>query len=314
VLFAEFDDVEANQEPEEVFAIISPEAETFYSSISYGKMNLQLTPHFEWLRMSKPSREYEFSSYEGHFEYIREAMKLADEVVDFSKYDQVIVLTNPRATAFPAGPSFNANSDFWGITMDGKTILNATTSGYDLNNWGFLWLNHELGHNMGLPDLYLYNSGNQFRDVGTYSIMGNIGGRAPEFFAWERWLLGWLEDDQINCLSNSETFSLSPIELADGLVKSTVIKISNKQAIILESRRAIGYDAGLGNEGVLIYLVDPSIDSGEGALVIFPNDSLNASGRTALLGAGENYTILDMTFTVLESNDKEDIVEVIFAE
>ncbi len=75
--------------------------------------------------------------------------------------------------------------------------------------WGFLWLNHESGHTMGLPDLYAYqydpaNYDDQHRFVGGFGLMGYIDGNAPEFFAFERWQLGWLEDSQIICQPEGE--------------------------------------------------------------------------------------------------------------
>src|SRR5690606_12284097 len=136
----------------------------------------------------------------------QEAVDLADAAVDFSQMDLVLVLTNPDATGIPYGRAFTGFAGH-GIQADGVTIANGITSGSDLLQWGHLRLNHEMGHSLGLPDLYAYPGSaaaeaDQFAFTGEFSLMGNIFGQAPELTAIERWMLGWLEDEQVLCLSN----------------------------------------------------------------------------------------------------------------
>ena len=64
---------------------------------------------------------------------------------------------------------------------DGVGIPNGITSGADLVNWGFLWLNHEVGHSLGLADLYSYETGFA-AFTGHFSIMNDIGGEAPSIW------------------------------------------------------------------------------------------------------------------------------------
>src|SRR5690606_474534 len=58
VLFADFLDVPASQAPQTLFSLVSPDAETFFYKMSYGRMNWTLEPHFVWLRLSQPSAFY----------------------------------------------------------------------------------------------------------------------------------------------------------------------------------------------------------------------------------------------------------------
>src|SRR5207247_1671509 len=103
------------------------------------------------------------------------------------------------------------------FTADGKTFTNGATSGADLLVWGYKWLNHEVGHTMGLVDLYAFQ-GDGHRFVGGFSMMGLISGLAPEYFAYERWLLGWLDDAQVSCQQSTDsTVTLTPIEQNGGL-------------------------------------------------------------------------------------------------
>ncbi|HCR70158.1 MAG TPA: hypothetical protein DIW23_01840, partial [Anaerolineae bacterium] len=316
VLFADFNDAPASQTPEQVFSLISPNAEKFFNDISYGRMNYVLEPYFTWLRLSQPSTYYGegIRTYDGHLQFLQEAVTLADANVDFSTANSVLVLVPTDAYAVPYGPAFGANPSF-GYSADGKTFENGVTSGADLTGWGFLWLNHETGHIMGLPDLYAYqydsaNYDDQHRFVGGFGLMGFIDGNAPEFFAYERWQMGWLDDEQIFCQTEGEqTVTLSAIETIGG-VKAVMIPVSETKVVVVESRRRLGYDANLVKEGALVYTVDTSIYSGEGALVVYPILENDPYRDQSPLTVGESFTIDGVTITVLEATNESDTVQV----
>lgn len=316
VLFADFPDVPASQTPEEAFSLISPNAEKFYNDTSYGRMTWTLEPHFVWLRLSQPSAHYgeAIRSYEGHLEFIQEAVSLADANVDFSTADSVVVMVPPEATAVGYGPAFGA-PEGQGYTADGKTFSNGVTSGADVPAWGFLWLNHESGHTMGLPDLYAYqydtaNYDDQHRFVGGFGLMGYIDGTAPEFFAFERWQLGWLDDSQIVCQPEGEqTTTITPIEIAGG-VKAVMVPVSDSKVVVIESRRPIGYDGSLVKSGALVYTVDTSINSGEGTLVVYPILENDPYREQSPLATGESITVENVTITVTNSSADGDMVQV----
>ncbi len=318
VLFADFSDVPATQSPEQVFALVSPDAEKFFSDISYGRMNWVLKPHFVWLRLNQPSASYGegIRSYEGHLQFIQEAVDHADADVDFSSVDSVVVMIPPESASVAYGPAFGANPGE-GYRADGKVFANGTTSGADLPSWGFLWLNHETGHTMGLPDLYSYqfdpnNYDAQHRFVGGFGLMGYIDGKAPEFFAFERWQMGWLDDDQIHCQPDgNQTTSLTAVEAIGG-TKAVMIPISDTRLVVVESRRAIGYDVELPKEGALVYIVDTSVYSGEGTLVVYPVFENDPYRYQSPLAAGESVIVEGVTITVLDATQEGDTVQVLF--
>ncbi|MBN8579811.1 MAG: hypothetical protein J0L96_04005 [Anaerolineae bacterium] len=320
VLFADFSDVPASQLPEELLSIISPGAETYYAEMSYGKMNWILEPHPVWLRLSQPSAHYGegIGSFDGHLEFIQEAVTLADADVDFSTADSVIVLVPPEASAIPYGPALGA-SPGGGYFADGKTFANGATSGADLLGWGSYWLNHETGHMMGLPDLYAYqydsnNYSDQHRFVGDFSLMGFIDGSAPGFFAFERWQLGWLDDEQIVCQTIADqTTTLTPIETQDG-IKAVIVPISESKALVVESRRPIGVDAELVKSGALVYLADTSIYSGEGTIMVLPVSEGDPYRVQSPLAMGESITVEGITVTVTASDDLGDTVQIVVTE
>jgi M6 family metalloprotease-like protein len=55
---------------------------------------------------------------------------------------------------------------------------------------------------MGLPNLYAFHgNGPLLGFTGEWSLTGNINAASREYFGWERWLLGWLSDSQVNCVT-----------------------------------------------------------------------------------------------------------------
>lgn len=296
LIFVDFDDAPATKSVEEVYNVLSPVSSEFFYKSSYGKLEVEFDVIDKWYRMPKSSSEYNMSrgnaTGTSHRLYLEEALSLADEDYDFSQTDTFIVITNPEADEIDFGPAFIGN-DFWNFKADGKTFYTSTSSGSDLNVWGGKWLNHEVFHNMGLPDLYNYSGNPTWHGfVGQFSIMGLISGRSPDLFAYEKWMLGWIDEGKIFCSpEGTSVVDLTPIERSDDGTKMIILPISSEQSLIVESRRSIELDQNLPNEGVLVYLVDTSVASGAGTIKVLPYDPMNQTKFDQLLGQGEqlNY-------------------------
>jgi len=312
VLFVDFEDVQASKSTDSVFSIINPIASEFYEEISYGRLKINLTANHEWLRLSKPSTHYGEGIYEflPHREFIQEAVDLADNKVDFKETDVVLVMSNPDAEAIALGPVFKSLDPEYQIKTNEKNLSVGITSGYDLNYWGGLWLAHETGHTFGLPDLYLFEGENSLSAVGTFGIMGTQAGNAPGYFAFERWVLGWLDDDQIYCHDNAEVeIELEAIE-REGGTKAVIVPLDNTSALVVESRRKIGFDKKT-REGALVYLVNTSLPGGSGPIEVRPGfESEYKFLQDAPLDEGEIYTYKNISVEVLETNPTSDKVKV----
>lgn len=320
VVMVDFPDAPASMTPADAFARISPSADVF-TEMSYGKLNYTFKPQMKWYRMSKKSSDYVAGgwTFVKHRDYIIEATKLADVDIDFSKTDSLIILANPDAKGMGySGPAFAAIRSN-GITLDGRYISNGATSAYDLNNWKSIWLNHEVSHTLGLVDLYAFtqsNSANRydsFRYTGEFSYMGfsSYESNAPSLFAFERWNLGWINDSQIKCLKDAKSTELiSPVQTSGG-VKAVVIPISRTKAVVIESRRAIGIDKNITKSGALVYVVDSSIQSGQGPIKVFPSDvSSDPRYLKAPRALGESVTTEGITVKVIKSDSTGDTVEI----
>ena len=320
VILVDFPDAPAKLTPAEAFAKISPATDTF-KEVSYGKANYAMKPQLKWYRMSKKSSDYVAGgwSFEKQRDYMLEAAKLADADVDFSKTDSLIILANPDAEGMGySGPAFSAIRGN-GLTLDGHYISNGATSAYDLNNWKSIWLNHEISHSMGLVDLYAATQEDQsnrydgFRYTGEFSYMGysSFDSNSPSLLAFERWNLGWISDDQVQCVSTPTTpQTITPVESIGGL-KAVIVPISRTKALVVESRRALGIDSAMKKSGALVYVVDSSIQSGMGPVKVYPSN-LKTDPRylDAPRANGESVTVEGITVKVTASDANGDTIEV----
>lgn len=316
ILFVDFSDAVATKTPAQAFAMISGATATFTEQ-SYSRMSYTMTPVLQWFRMSQPSTSYSYAGT-GHRSFIQEAVSLADATVNFATTDSLVIITNPDSTNFPIGPAMAANTG-WGVTADGNEMLNVVTSGYDLNNWGSIWLNHEVTHTLGLVDLYSY-AAPTYPDTlyyaGKFSYMGfnSFTSNSPGLTAWERWVLGWLDDSQMLCAnpraSGEINTLITPIGTSGGQ-KAVVIPVGDTKAVVVESRRASGIDANIVKTGALVYTVDSSIPSGYGPISVFPKGGASDPyATTAPRAAGESVSVSGITVQVLSSDSSGDTVRI----
>jgi M6 family metalloprotease-like protein len=217
------------------------------------------------------------------FAYSREAFQHAYDQwgIKADDYDMALIMPARGSSGLFNGPG-NINRDPTDgaqtntnqvayVDHAGKPhyVSTVLTAGNDLFTWGYRWLNHEAGHTIGFPDLYMYSptkvagvNVNQFFWVGGWDIMGNIGGHANDYAGIQKYKLRWLRDDQVDVVSQpgSTTHSITPLETPGGS-KIVVIRTGVSTAYVAEFRTKLGVD-GLDNrakyQGVLLYRIDAS--------------------------------------------------------
>ena len=145
-------------------------------------------------------------------------------------------------------------------------------------------INHETGHAISLPESYngSITSGDIHNFVGGWDLMGNIAGHSPEYMAWNKWKLGWLDDQDFGCLASdgSAEYTLSPVETAPdgGLTKKgVVIRTSPTTAVVAELRAPLGNDVTetispgshrMCDWGVLLYKIDVTVLNSYGTVKV----------------------------------------------
>jgi M6 family metalloprotease-like protein len=280
MLFVDFPDAAATETTGSLYAVLAPGSERNYASQSFGRLALHITEDPHWYRMSKNANAYGLTratangGHEGHRAYMQEAINLADANVDFRGYQLVYVVSTSNARAIDFSPAFVANHDGGASALkaDGAVIYAGATFGTDLHAKHIL--EHETGHDFRLPDYYDGRGGiadwNQlFHFAGAWSMMSTGEPVGGEFFAWDKYRLGWIDPEQIRCQDEpgSTTQTLSPVETPGGL-KMIVAKTGPSTAYVAEVRSLSGGDTDQCSFGVLVYSLDARVLSGSGPLQV----------------------------------------------
>ncbi|KAH6886949.1 hypothetical protein B0T10DRAFT_575360 [Thelonectria olida] len=289
MMFVDFSDAEAPSydPPKELRDVFFPDAVDWYTKASYGALSLNVTADVSrYYRMPAPAASYNWDSglsYEQHQAYIQDALQAytANGTRPPPPETEVLYIVPTRfaSSYMTRSIAFHGRAN----TREGAYVARKTvTFGTDpFLTWGYGALSHETGHTMCLPDYYPYASGLETRYyVGGWSAMGDIGGPGPDFFSWDKWRLGWLSDDNIDCVVEHGTseHTLTPLEVTGG-TKAVVIAANETAALVVEARVAEGLDSKVCAPGVLLYTVDTTIPTGEGPLrVLDANPSSGGCG------------------------------------
>ena len=166
---------------------------------------------------------------------------------------------------------------------------------------------HELGHILGLPDLY--KPSNPSSGVGYYSLMAlgswgavgdEIDGTTPVALdAWSKYMLGYVvpiecEDKIYDVI---EVNSAGVIGAAGSnnynVLKLNNIEVDDKQYFLIENRQDNGWDAGMEcyfrndlRRGILILQIDENIEFGQGINDMTDHRGVNVVGTPPVDNSG----------------------------
>ncbi|HEC83188.1 MAG TPA: M6 family metalloprotease domain-containing protein, partial [Firmicutes bacterium] len=290
VLLADFDDANADTLSHSVdhFQHIlfdcsnARSLRNYYLWNSYGK--LDITGEVRgWFRLPQPLSFYA-DNRKGVGYYPRNAQKMiedaiviADPYVDFSRFD------NDGPDGIPSSGDDDGFVDFllvvhggsgyeWTLNpadihshagtiepleADGVKIRTYATEPEDGNVGTFA---HELGHLLGLPDLYdptLSSFGLGMWSLMAYGSWGGGDGSEPVGLdAWSKVRLGFIEPVVLD--TNITNYHLPSVENSPIVLKLWSEGAQGSQYFLVENRQAVGWDSYLSNfgEGLLIYHVD----------------------------------------------------------
>ena len=291
MLFVDFPDLHATGSTSDLFNRLIPRARAWYSEVSYGRMQLDVTPVSHWVRMPRNFQSYNFAdgvSWRGQHDYIADAVAAADPGFDFSPYN-VVYVVSPHGTHVERSPAFQSYPGD-GIHADGKELRWGATFFEDVHGdptYAANVLIHETGHILGLPDLYDVPNPvfwSLFRFAGGWDMM-SWNDPGSHFLAWEKWKLGWLDPAQLTCVDGPSqlTTTITPLERKGGL-KAVVVPTGLSSAYVIEARRRTGQDAPMCDEGILVYSVDASVRSGYGPVQIRPAQASSDGDKLSRCG------------------------------
>jgi M6 family metalloprotease-like protein len=297
-----------SKSPKELNQDLSSSVEKFWTTQSTIPVKFEWNWNSDWIRMPNSINSYSLggSFFQGkfndtaYFNFAREIISKTDSSIDFAGVNFLFIVFPPGVKNEEIG-TFLVHTQGIYSTSEGN-IYNLIMAGGDYNSASTYI--HEFGHALGLTDIRdTLDVGNQKSDGMYYDVMNNY--RFPELLVWHRFLLGFLENSQIHCINSKEasTHWLVPVACAGKQVKGVVIPLSSTEAVIIESRRAIGFDTALSSSpdllGAAVYTLDSKVPYRRTPVkvvqVLKNNNSVVVSG----------YKI-----TVLESGDFGDVVKV----
>lgn len=264
-----------------------------------------------WYRLPDPIAEYpQRNTSDFNNKLAQHAIDAVDPLLDFSTIDIVVLVFPDRPpipvtgmdVPFASAQAFNERSTY----PDPRNIFSA--DGFVRNYMGgagyfdhplrpvWSYYVHEAAHMFNLPDWYMREANTtseNFRSIrdreysigplGNWGVMSSQDGPSRTFVAWSRWLLGWLNEKQVDCYELADvidhgTFDteLVALDVYEPGVKAVMIRTGQHSGLVIESRRPVFPDHDLvywekfGRipQGLIVYRVDTTRGNADGTLIL----------------------------------------------
>lgn len=269
----------------------------YYREVSYGSASARglidintadLPSEIGWVRLPQTLAYYAGTDF-GRGTYptnsqkmVEDAVALIDPYVDFSQYDNdgdgsvdnIMVIHAGEGAEFKGPLAGHIWSHAWGITpqmRDGVWISPYSTEPEywetpgDMRSGVFA---HELGHTLGLPDLYDRDGSSS--GIGEWSLMASgswngvlgYGDSPARLDAWSSAELGWLQPQTAS--GGPQTRSLPTVGSSATMSAWRVYPngaSSGSEYWLVENRQQTGTDSGIPGSGVLVWHVDEAENS-----------------------------------------------------
>ena len=293
------------------------EAEGFYEFNSYGRVDFNFNvPNKEnWIALPETVNFYE--SLWASMTSQQVAQYLLDRAgpKGAAKTDAIMFL-------FPEGKYSVTSNSFYDkdfqLKLQNGVIPSARVYGIggEIDSIGVNGFTHGIGHAIySFEDLYIFanysSSGKTEQPGNGWDVM--IGG--GEFFAWQKWHVGWLKDSEVNCVTSSNdsrTLYLEPFQSPSGK-KLVVVKVNSSKVILAEYRTntdksilkkydvcqrggTLGCASKYQHSGLLVYDLDTSRKHGAGPFRV------SRDSKEKLLEVGESLIYEGHKFEVIGSD------------
>jgi M6 family metalloprotease-like protein len=324
VVPVDFTDIIGKDNTLTYFSEVTDGVRDFYYKQSYGSVAFDFDIVPDWIRAPFASTKFGTGGSVGAGDpsgYLNALISLTDGAIDYSGYDAVYYLVPKEMPMANMGWGPAITFPYW---ISNGVIINGATGGADMyyvENNGIVggrwkWMAHETGHAFGLYDEDLDHKS---QSLGYWGIMAmSWSNNAIELGAWDRYLQGWLQQSQVNCVemksltADGESTKISPIVRLDKEVKSIMVPVTLSKILVIESRKSESLDnIRPENEGVLVYTVDMKKGQLGGGYVIQKRiGSTDANFEDAALHAGDSITVEGVKITVTELSASGDTVKI----
>lgn len=224
---------------------------------SNGKLTFNFQISKDWVHVPKNSADYPIgwevangpnASYLLQRKMAQDIVDASGNTFDFSNVNGLLFLFPPTIQGVEKDlggrgepintPQGQKNVFFWGGGQYHfqNTNGNLSTQLKREKTWSF-WI-HEMLHSQGLAQ---HAPGNGFQT----GLTSDQYGKSFAIDAWESFLLGWISDESVFCadannLTNSNV-KLTPREVSGDGTQMAIIRLSEYEALVVESRRPVGY-------------------------------------------------------------------------
>ncbi len=256
---------------EEVFNGIENSVRDYYEETSYEELDFQ----FEIVGWYTAPNGHDYYSSRA-YQLAREAAIYGDEDLDYSQFDNnndgnvdlLIIIHQGQGQEFSGDPS-----DIWShkSSMSYETDDGVYVKGYSMQPERLDWeetinittigvICHELGHGLGLPDLY--DTDGSSDGIGDWGLMGHgswnwhdVPGDSPAHLTgWSKLKIDWVNPAVLD--DNQGTLYFDEVELYEDIAIYNNPARKNVEYFLFENRQLIGYDSALPGHGLLIYHID----------------------------------------------------------
>ena len=272
VILINFKDTDFTFNVEEMIENLLNAQEYFYEN-SYGKFEI-VFHLFGWYK----SNMNKLDAKENISDFIRNILIEKDNEISFDLYDNdgdfkvdnIVVIHQGQGQEYSKSPDdiwshssyFQSYTTDEGIVLDKYTMQPEAMIIDDLPKIASIGvLTHEMGHVLGLPDLYDVDySSNGIGKWGNMSFgcwNGNeIPGDSPSHFcSWSKEYLEWINPIIINDFDSSVELRLLEYESAGRTLKY-VNKEDLNEYFLFENRELKGFDSFLPGKGMIVYHID----------------------------------------------------------
>lgn len=265
----------------------------YYREVSYGTpterglidvMTLDPPSSTGWRRLPQTlayyaGGQYGLGSYPNNAQkMVEDAVASVDPYVDFSDYDSdadgwvdnVMVIHAGQGAEW-TGSTGDIWSHAWGITpqmRDGVWVSSYSTEPEYWASPGDMTVGvyaHEMGHTLGLPDLYDYDGSSE--GVGSWSLMASgswnslsgSGDCPARLDAWSSMQLDWLQPQLATGVAVRDLPAVGSSRSASAWKVFPDGATSGSQYWLVENRRQTGVDAAIPGSGLLVWHVDETV-------------------------------------------------------
>ena len=244
VICFEFPDIPHTASISTIRSTAIDQVNKFYQQVSYGQLTIT-GEIYGWYMISEPLKQFDVCRWDLSS---ADAWRLVQLALSVAEANHV----KKGATSYTFLVFSGA---VWGFAYESLK----TSAQNEKHTWGTYA--HELGHVIGLPDLYSYaearRGGNSFIFAGPWDIMSMS--TSGTMCAWSRIKAGWIQRNQVTKLELGSSATISPLELGKGILVARIEYYFATRYYLVEVR--LGY-------GVLITEIDETRAGGEGIVTV----------------------------------------------